>query len=255
MTNSMSVEKWQSKSRWVASGEVLTRIAEIEAKLVATRDYRERQRYAKALAFCCTSVAVLNAEFSPENLARIIAAGLKAKRCGGATELLGRTLLHLVRRRLDLLGVGEPVIVAEKKNRVTWDGGYVAVAASAAVVRNTMLHSEPEIVRSMNAGAFYMVGLGSDGSAPLTLQIVEFTEPMLPTREITKTDAVSDIGWLDVQDGMLLAGAAEALEKGAQLSVASGRYAVRLFRIGSRLTFVACRTNAPFDELREIPSI
>lgn len=259
MPKPMSIAKWRAKSRWIAPGEVLTRIGELDAKLTMTADYRERQSHAKALAFCCTSAAVSEAEFSIDSLALIIAAGLKAKRNGGATELLGSTLLHLVRRRLDLLGVGEPAIVAEKKKRVAWEGGCVAIGSAAAVVRSAMASAEREIIGNVNSGSFYMVNVGCDGGAPLTLRIVDFVEPMLSSSEFAKTEAVSNIGWLNVENSKLLAGAAEALEDGPQLSVAPGRYLVRLFSIGSRLSsrliFVVCRSQAPVDAFNDMPSL
>lgn len=255
----MNVKKWQVRSRWIAPGEVLTRIAEIEAKLAVSSDFRERKSHGKALAFCCTSVAVSDAVFSTEDLARIIAAGYLAKRIGGATELLNRTLLHLVRRRLDLLGVGEPVTLAEKKRRVAWDSGCLAVGANADVVRTIMRRTESEILGSINAGALYMVNIGSDGSAPLTLRVVEFAEPMLPIRELTKTEAVSELGWLHIENGVMLAGAPEEIGKGVQLTVPDGRYVVRLFNVGSvsqlRLVVVACRSAVAIEELSDIPSV
>lgn len=255
MTKPMRVEKWLAKSRWIPSDQVLARIAEIEGELAISRDYRERQSQAKALAFCCTSVAVSDAEFSAENLSRVIEACLTAKRNGGATELLGRTLLHLARRRLDVMGVGQPVVLAEKKKLVAWQGGCLAIGTSATVVRNKMTLPEREIVKSMNAGVLYAVSLGRDGGRSVALRIVDFVEPMLSTRELSKAEEVAEVGWLDVENGVLLSGAAEALEKGPQLSVVAGRYLVRLFSFASRLTFVACRSNAPIEELRRLPSI
>jgi hypothetical protein len=255
MLKPMTVERWHASSPWIPSGDVALRITELQASLMSAKDYRERKRHARALAFCCTSAAVSDADFSAGMLAQIIAAGQLAKRNGGATELLGRSMLHLVRRRLDLLGIGEPVTLSEKKKRVVWDGGCLAVGTNATDIRTMMSRSERDIVKAMNAGAFYLVNVGSDGSAPLTLRIVDSIEPMLPMREFAKTDAVSDVGWLDIKDGPLQAGAAEYLESGAKLSVATGRYAVRLFSTRSRLTFVACRSNAAFEELRDTPSL
>ncbi|CAN0351339.1 unnamed protein product [Phaeothamnion confervicola] len=168
-------------------------------------------------------------------------------------------MLHLVRRRFDLLGVGEPATVAEKKKRVVWDGGCLAAGSMAAVVHDMMGRTEPEIIGSMNAGTFYLVNLGGDGSASLTLRVIDFVEPMLPSREFAKTLAVSDVGWLNIEDGVLMAGAAETLEDGAQLAVAPGRYLVRLFSIGSisssRLVFVACRSHSPVEALRGVPAL
>jgi hypothetical protein len=259
MSKPMTVKKWHAKSRWIVPSDVLTRVSEIEVKLAASADYRERQSHAKALAFCCTSVAVSEVEFSADNLTRIMVAGQTAKRHGGSTELLSRSLLHIARRRLNLLGLGEPETLVEKKKRVSWDGGCVAVGSSAAVVRNMMPRPESEIVDCLNAGAFYMVNVGGDGRASLTLRIVDFVEPMLSSSEFAKAAAVSDIGWLKIEDGMLLAGAAEAIDEGAQLSVAPGRYLARLFSISSgsacRLAIVACRSNASVEKLRNIPSL
>jgi hypothetical protein len=142
------------------------REAEVLTERIAGEpDARVRRELGRRLAFVATSIAVRGAREDPALVEVGIAALHTARRCGGATDGLGRVQARLVRAKLALGGGREPHVPAQRRARIVVESGCVCCCADPGLAPGAWRGPAAAVLDAVNRGSFFLVGVGGDGAA------------------------------------------------------------------------------------------
>ena len=151
----------------------------------------------------------------------------------------------------------EPEIRAKAKKRVAVDSGAL-VATATTLDRQFLLCSPGEHLAAMNAGRYFLIGLGADGTYGVELRLIDGPEPVLAASEYRRVQEATAPGFLRADKPRLYFGAAENVVNGASVSIAPGEYTVAAFLTASSrgqvITLVACPANTQPAPLNREPA-
>ncbi len=249
---------WQKNVPWLTPDAALAELAQLQLQLAGEKDPRQRAKIARRLAFAGTSLAFAAASLDRTVLEAGIEGLRRARRAGAVTDDLNRAEASLVKARFDLIGAAEPEIRAKAAKTIAVDSGAL-VATATTLDSQFLLCSPGERLAAMNAGRYFLIGLGSDGTYRVQLRLVDGSEPVLAAAEYGRVQETTTPGFLRADEPRLYFGAAENAAKGASLEIAPGSYTVAVFLTatnrGQVILLVACRSKEPPAPLFREPAL
>lgn len=254
----LRLRPWQKTAPWLTPDAALAELVQLRLDLSGEKDVRRRAKTARRLAFVGTSLALVAASLDCAAIEAGIEGLRQARRAGAVTDDLNRAEACLVKFRLELLGAAAPEVCAKAAKRVAVDSGAL-VATATALDRQFLLCSVAERLAAMNAGRYFLIGLGSDGKYGVQLRLVDGREPVLAASEYRRVQEATEPGFLCADQPRLYFGAAENVAKGAAVDIAPGLYKVAAFLMrasrGQVITLVACRSSEPPAPLSREPAL
>lgn len=117
------------------------------------------------------------------------------------------TLSKIIARRLDVLGVGNAVVLGSAKGRVNVEGGTLGIGDPTL---SEPVSEEAGMIALAQAGKRFSVTTGYDGVFPVELRQVGADEPILTAKEYRRLTGSSSVVRLHVPSGRV--GIGEALD-------------------------------------------
>jgi len=197
----------------------------------------------------------LASELTPDQICDIQETLRLANRVSKGFQNANTSISKLAKARMEKLGIiGLEILYSTRVRRVETNTACLALSDSELDEK----WFDPNFsISKINEGAFFILGIGSDGINSLVLRILNMDEALLEPAEYKRVVEVSPIFRIKVLSGKLFFGAPENITVGASIPVPNGIYhgTITSLRSGANLKYIASliQSNKPIEKLYQLP--